>query len=94
MVEDKAVGGEGDKKDAAAAAAPAVAKKKFQGIFSRMFSGIFRLHRDDFKKRLQYTWRCMTIHLILFFVFFERSSARNGGGSRRHHQIQPPRKEK
>ncbi|KAM1134366.1 hypothetical protein ACFX2I_043524 [Malus domestica] len=54
MAEDKAVGGEGDKKDAAAAAAPAVAKKKRQGIFSRMFSGIFRLHRDDFEKRLQY----------------------------------------
>ncbi|KAM1013570.1 hypothetical protein FF1_043485 [Malus domestica] len=54
MAEDKAVGGEGDKKDAVAAAAPAVAKKKRQGIFSRMFSGIFRLHRDDFEKRLQY----------------------------------------
>ncbi|KAM1252381.1 hypothetical protein ACFX13_041234 [Malus domestica] len=93
MVEDKVVGGEGDKKDVVAAAAPAVAKKKCQGIFSRMFSGIFRLHRDDFEKRLQYTWRCMTRHLILFSVFFERSSARNGGGSRRHHQIQPPRKE-
>ncbi|KAM1507660.1 hypothetical protein TB2_016721 [Malus domestica] len=55
MAEDKAVGGEGDKKDAAAAAAaPAVAKKKRQGILSRMFSGIFRLHGDDFEKRLQY----------------------------------------
>lgn len=55
MVDDKGAG-EGEKKDAAAAAtaSTAVAKKKQKGFFSRIWNGIFRLHNDDFEKRLQY----------------------------------------
>ncbi|ONI34099.1 hypothetical protein PRUPE_1G462700 [Prunus persica] len=53
MADDKGVVGEADKKDAATVP-EVVAKKKRKGLFSRMFSGIFRLHGDDFEKRLKY----------------------------------------
>ncbi|KAL5558284.1 hypothetical protein UlMin_034495 [Ulmus minor] len=41
-----------EKKDTVTA--PAVAKKKRKGIISRIWNGIFRLHGDDFEKRLQH----------------------------------------
>ena len=50
MAEDKAAG-EGEKKDTVADAAE---KKKSPGIFSRLWSGIFRVRGDDFEKRLQH----------------------------------------
>lgn len=53
MADDKGVVGEANKKDAATVP-EVVAKKKRKGLFSRMFSGIFRLHGDDFEKRLKY----------------------------------------
>ncbi|KAF3446034.1 hypothetical protein FNV43_RR11212 [Rhamnella rubrinervis] len=55
MADDKGVG-EGEKKDTATASttSTAVAKKKRKGIISRLWNGIFRLHNDDFEKRLQY----------------------------------------
>lgn len=59
MAEDKGIG-EGENKDASTSAAAATTdgndKKKTQrlGILSRVWKGIFRLHGDDFEKRLQY----------------------------------------
>ncbi|XP_015885339.3 uncharacterized protein At2g24330 isoform X2 [Ziziphus jujuba] len=55
MVDDKGFG-DGDKKDSATAATTStvVAKKKRKGFISRIWNGIFRLHGDDFEKRLQY----------------------------------------
>ncbi|XP_075641827.1 uncharacterized protein At2g24330 [Castanea sativa] len=61
MAEDKGIG-EGENKDASTSTAAAAAttdgndKKKTQrqGILSRVWKGIFRLHGDDFEKRLQY----------------------------------------
>ncbi|XP_021889354.1 uncharacterized protein At2g24330 [Carica papaya] len=52
MADDKGIA-EGDKKESP----PAVVKKKQKGIISRIWSGIFRLHGDDFEKRLQYISR-------------------------------------
>lgn len=60
MAEDKGIG-EGENKDASTSTAAAATtdgndKKKTQrrGILSRVWKGIFRLHGDDFEKRLQY----------------------------------------
>ena len=51
MADDKGVG-EGETKQTSPTAA--VNKKKRQGLISRLWNGIFRLHGDDFEKRLQY----------------------------------------
>ncbi|KAG6608195.1 hypothetical protein SDJN03_01537, partial [Cucurbita argyrosperma subsp. sororia] len=51
MAEEKAAAGEGEKKDIVADVA---GKKKSQGIFSRLWNGIFRVRGDDFEKRLQH----------------------------------------
>ncbi|XP_022982488.1 uncharacterized protein At2g24330-like [Cucurbita maxima] len=51
MAEEKAAAGEGEKKDTVADVA---GKKKSQGIFSRLWNGIFRVRGDDFEKRLQH----------------------------------------
>ncbi|KAF5461504.1 hypothetical protein F2P56_017593 [Juglans regia] len=60
MVEDKGIG-EVEKESAAGGAATTtnnnnneVGKKKQRGLLSRVWKGIFRLHGDDFEKRLQY----------------------------------------
>ena len=50
MAEDKGVG-EGEKKETGSTE---IVKKKRKGIFSTIWNGIFRLHGDDFEKRLQY----------------------------------------
>ncbi|KAF7830200.1 putative transmembrane protein [Senna tora] len=52
MADDKGVG-EGEKKETSPTAA-GNEKKKNKGIISRIWNGIFRLHGDDFEKRLQY----------------------------------------
>lgn len=53
--DDKAVG-EGEKKETSPTAAASGNEKKKQrkGFISRIWNGIFRLHGDDFEKRLQY----------------------------------------
>lgn len=51
MAGDKAVG-EGEKKETSPTAT-GNEKKKHKGFFSRIWN-IFRLHGDDFEKRLQY----------------------------------------
>ena len=55
MAGDKGIG-EGENKDASTGATDSSDKKKTQrlGILSRVWKGIFRLHGDDFEKRLQY----------------------------------------
>lgn len=58
MAEDKGMV-EDDKKDSAATAGATadtkgIEKKKRPGIISRVWNGIFRLHGDDFEKRLQF----------------------------------------
>ncbi|TKY74649.1 hypothetical protein E2542_SST03412 [Spatholobus suberectus] len=54
MADDKVVG-EGEKKETSPAAGDAGnGKKKRKGLVSRIWNGIFRLHGDDFEKRLQY----------------------------------------
>ncbi|RDX57667.1 hypothetical protein CR513_63073, partial [Mucuna pruriens] len=50
MADDKAVD-EGEKKEMSSAGNE---KKKRRGFFWRIWNGIFRLHGDDFEKRLQY----------------------------------------
>ncbi|KAI4316238.1 hypothetical protein L6164_024237 [Bauhinia variegata] len=52
MVDDKEVGG-GEKKDTGPSTT-GNEKKKRPGIISRIWNGLFRLHGDDFEKRLQY----------------------------------------
>lgn len=51
MADDKGVG-DGEKKETSPTAAATVKKRK--GFISRIWNGIFRLHGDDFEKRLQY----------------------------------------
>ncbi|KAG2691665.1 hypothetical protein I3760_08G018000 [Carya illinoinensis] len=59
MVEDKGIG-EVEKDSAVGAARTTnnnnneIGKKKQRGLLSRVWNGIFRLHGDDFEKRLQY----------------------------------------
>lgn len=53
MADDKAAVVEGEKKETSPTAA-GNEKKKRRGFFSRIWNGIFRLHGDDFEKRLQY----------------------------------------
>lgn len=53
MAEDKGVL-EVEKKDEGTPASKATTKKKKKGILSRIWNGIFRIHGDDFEKRLQY----------------------------------------
>ncbi|PON73000.1 Lunapark domain containing protein [Parasponia andersonii] len=56
MSEEKGVG-DGETKDTgntSTTTSTGVAKKKRKGIFSRIWNGIFRIHGDDFEKRLQY----------------------------------------
>lgn len=54
MADYKGVG-DGDNKDSVTAATgtTVVAKKKRKGVISRIWNGIFRLHNDDFEKRLE-----------------------------------------
>lgn len=52
MADDKEVG-EGEKRETSSDAGNN-GKKKRKGFFSRLWNGIFRLHGDDFEKRLQY----------------------------------------
>lgn len=58
MAEDKGVGKVENKDSTATAGATTetngVGKKKRRGFLSRVWNGIFRLHGDDFEKRLQY----------------------------------------
>ncbi|XP_062101582.1 uncharacterized protein At2g24330 [Humulus lupulus] len=59
MAEDKGVG-EGEKIESGTTPTATTTtseigmKKKRKGIFSRIWNGIFRIHGDDFEKRLQY----------------------------------------
>ncbi|KAG6649475.1 hypothetical protein I3843_07G210500 [Carya illinoinensis] len=59
MAEDKGIG-EGEKEPTAGGATTTTTttdgneKKKQRGFLSRVWKGIFRLHGDDFEKRLQY----------------------------------------
>jgi hypothetical protein len=54
MADDKVVG-EGEKKETkTSSTAAGNEKKKSRGFISRIWNGIFRLHGDDFEKRLQY----------------------------------------
>ncbi|XP_027355367.1 uncharacterized protein At2g24330-like [Abrus precatorius] len=53
MADEKEVG-EGEKKEMSATTGAGNGKKKRKGFFSRIWNGIFRLHGDDFEKRLQY----------------------------------------
>ena len=58
MAEEKGIG-EGETKDTSTAVAAAITSdgkgnKKRKGILSRVWNGIFRLHGDDFEKRLKY----------------------------------------
>ncbi|XP_061346216.1 uncharacterized protein At2g24330-like [Gastrolobium bilobum] len=53
MADEKAVV-EGEKKETSPTAAAGNGKKKRKGFISRIWNGIFRLHGDDFEKRLQY----------------------------------------
>ncbi|PNY02407.1 protein lunapark, partial [Trifolium pratense] len=54
MADDKVVG-EGENKETKTSATTAGnEKKKRKGFISRIWNGIFRLHGDDFEKRLQY----------------------------------------
>jgi len=52
MADDKAVG-EGEKKETSPTAS-GNEKKKRKGFISRIWNGIFRLHGDDFEKRLKH----------------------------------------
>lgn len=51
MADDKGVG-EGENKQTSPTAT--ANRKKRQGFIARLWNGIFRLHGDDFEKRLQY----------------------------------------
>lgn len=52
--DDKAVG-EGEMKETTGGTSPSGSgKKKNKGFLLRIWNGIFRLHGDDFEKRLQY----------------------------------------
>lgn len=51
MAEDKSIV-EGEKKDTDTTTEPT--KKKKKGIICRIWNAIFRIHGDDFEKRLQY----------------------------------------
>ena len=51
---DDNVAGEGEKKEKSPTAAAGNEKKKRKGFISRIWNGIFRLHGDDFEKRLQH----------------------------------------
>jgi hypothetical protein len=54
MADDKVVE-EGEKKETnTSSTAAGNEKKKRKGFISRIWNGIFRLHGDDFEKRLQY----------------------------------------
>ncbi|XVE53455.1 hypothetical protein DITRI_Ditri03aG0004500 [Diplodiscus trichospermus] len=50
MAEDKGIP-EGENKESSS---PLVVKKKGKGVFSRLWNAIFRIHGDDFEKRLQH----------------------------------------
>lgn len=53
MADDKGVG-EGEKKDTGTTTTEIATTKKKKGIISRIWNVIFRIHGDDFEKRLQY----------------------------------------
>lgn len=53
MADDKSFE-EAEKKSSTDTNASAPVKEKRKGIFSRIWNGLFRFHRDDLEKRLQY----------------------------------------
>jgi len=53
MTNDKVVD-EGEKKENGGTSPSGSGKKKRRGFLSRIWNRIFRLHGDDFEKRLQY----------------------------------------
>jgi len=52
MANDKVID-EGEKKENGGTSPSGSVKKKRRGFLSRIWNGIFRLHGDDFEKRLQ-----------------------------------------